>query len=72
MVRSRKRKSERAAEKRLGKLSQLAAGMPALNNVAETAEFVSPTGAKYTILKTTETDAYDPPLSTSKKRSKRP
>ena len=43
--------------------------MPALDSVTETADFVSPTGAKYTILKTTEMDAYDSPPSTTKKRA---
>jgi len=45
--------------------------MPAPGNVAETTEFTSPQGDQYTILKTTETDAYDPPLPISKARSKR-
>ncbi len=56
------------AGKRVATLSQLRPGMPAADNVTETTEFTSPHGAKYTILKTTETDAYDPPLSTSKER----
>ena len=44
--------------------------MPALDNVQEVVDFVSPAGAKYKILKTTETDAYDPPLKVDKKRRK--
>jgi hypothetical protein len=44
--------------------------MPALDHVTETTDFVSPQGAKYTILKTTETDAYDPPLPVAKKQRK--
>jgi len=34
--------------------------MPALDNVKEVVDFVSPRGTKYKILKTTEVDAYDP------------
>jgi len=45
--------------------------MPAADHVTETANFVSPQGDKYTILKTTETDVYDPPLSASKKPRER-
>lgn len=63
----KKKSSPQGKDKRVGETSQLATGMPALDSVTETADFVSPQGAKYTILKTTETDAYDPPLSTSKK-----
>jgi hypothetical protein len=59
------------AGKRVATLSQLRPGMPAADSVTETTEFTSPQGAKYTILKTTETDAYDPPLSTSKERGKK-
>jgi hypothetical protein len=45
--------------------------MPTADHVTETTNFVSPQGDKYTILKTNETDAYDPPLPSSKKRRKR-
>jgi len=45
-------------------------GMPAAGHVIETGDFVSPQGAKYAILKTTETDAYDPPLPTAKPQRK--
>jgi hypothetical protein len=51
-------------------LPQLRPGMPAAGSVTETTDFVSPQGAKYTILKTTETDAYDPPLLSPKKQRK--
>ena len=36
--------------------------MPAQDSVEEVSNFVSPQGVKYKILKTDETDAYDPPL----------
>jgi hypothetical protein len=35
--------------------------MPALDSVKKVVDFVSPQKVKYKILKTTETDAYDPP-----------
>jgi len=37
-------------------------GMPAPDNVEEILDFASPEGKKYEILRTSETDAYDPPL----------
>jgi hypothetical protein len=43
--------------------------MPALDSVKEVVDFVSPQNVKYKILKTTEMDAYDPPLAPPKKRS---
>jgi len=52
-------------------LPQLAPGMPALDSVQEVVDFESPQGDKYKILKTTETDAYDPPLESPKKRGRR-
>ncbi len=51
-------------------LSQLETGMPALDNVKEVVDFVSPQGTKYKILKTTETDAYDPAPPPPKKPGK--
>jgi hypothetical protein len=45
-------------------------GMPAENSIKEVANFVSPQGVHYKILKTTETDAYDPPLAPPKKGGK--
>jgi len=44
--------------------------MPALDNVKEVVDFVSPQGTKYKILKTTETDAYDPAPPPPKKPGK--
>jgi len=45
-------------------------GMPAENSIKEVVKFVSPQGVRYKILKTTETDAYDPPLAPPKKGGK--
>jgi len=42
--------------------------MPAQDSVQEVVDFVSPQGVPYTILKTTEMDAYDPPAQMSKRR----
>jgi hypothetical protein len=53
------------------RLSQLAPGIPALDNVQQVVDFKSPKGDKYKILKTTETDAYDPSLEAPKKRGRR-
>lgn len=55
---------KRAAAKRP---AQLRAGMPAADSVREVVDFVSPQKVHYKILKTTETDAYDPPLKVGKK-----
>lgn len=67
----KKKKSQRAGDKRVRNLSPLAPGMPALDSVQEVVDFVSPKGRKYKILKTTETDAYDPPLAAPRKRGRR-
>jgi hypothetical protein len=45
-------------------------GMPAEDSIKDVVDFVSPQGVHYKILKTTETDAYDPPLATPKKGGK--
>jgi hypothetical protein len=37
-------------------------GLPAPENVREVIDFVSPQKKRFKILRTTETDAYDPPL----------
>lgn len=42
-------------------INQNRAGMPAKDNIREVVNAVSPEGKPYRILKTTETDAYDPP-----------
>lgn len=44
-----------------------AKGMPDPKDVKEVVDFVSPGGAKYQILKTTEMDAYDQPSSPERK-----
>jgi hypothetical protein len=44
--------------------------MPAEDSIEDVVNFVSPQGVKYRILKTTETDAYDPPLAPPKKGGK--
>jgi hypothetical protein len=44
--------------------------MPAQDSVQQVVDFVSPKGVPYKILKTTEQDAYDPPLPAGKKRTK--
>ena len=49
---------------------QLRRGMPARDSVQQVVEFVSSEDVPYKILKTTETDAYDPPLQDRKKRNK--
>lgn len=64
MPRRKKVKTQPVAKER--DLPQLRRGMPALDNVEEVADFVSPQGDKYKILKTSETDAYDPPLPRKK------
>ena len=38
------------------------AGLPAPENVREVINFVSPQNKRFKILRTNETDAYDPPL----------
>jgi hypothetical protein len=43
-------------------------GMPKPASVVEAIPFVSKGGAKFTILRTTEKDSYDPPLKRKKPR----
>ncbi len=40
-----------------------ATGLPAKDSVREVVTFISPHKKRYLILKTTETDAYDPPMT---------
>ena len=42
--------------------AQLRPGMPAADSVRAVVDFVSPQKVHYTILKTSETDAYDEPI----------
>ena len=46
-------------------------GMPAEDSIKQVVEFISPQGVPHKILKTTETDAYDPPLPNPKKGRRR-
>lgn len=50
--------------------SHLRRGMPAENSIRDVVDFVSPQGVPYEILKTSETDAYDPPTPPHKKSRK--
>jgi len=61
-----KKKSRRTANQAAAEVEQLRPGMPAADNVQEVLDLVSPQGKKYEILRTSETDAYDPPLSPAK------
>ena len=61
MPKSKKSKKQRAPAKRTVKeLNPLRPGMPALDSIRAVEDFVSPQKIHYKILKTTETDAYDP------------
>lgn len=44
--------------------------MPDKDSIREVVDFVSPQGVHHKILKTNETDAYDPPLANPKKLKK--
>jgi len=57
-----KKKSRRTANQAAAEVEQLRPGMPAADNVQKVLDLVSK-GKKYKILRTSETDAYDPPLS---------
>jgi hypothetical protein len=57
-----KKKSRRTANQAAAEVEQLRPGMPAADNVQKVLALVSQ-GKKYKILRTSETDAYDPPLS---------
>jgi hypothetical protein len=47
-------------------------GMPAADSIRAVVDFVSPQKVHYTILKTSEMDAYDEPASAVPKPTKRP
>jgi hypothetical protein len=64
--RKQKKKSPRAAKQSAAEVAQLRPGMPAADSVQEVLNLVSPQGKKYEILRTNETDAYDPPLKPAK------
>jgi hypothetical protein len=46
-------------------------GLPAKDSITGVEKFVSPQNDEYLILKTTETDAYDPPVKPKKPRRPR-
>jgi hypothetical protein len=58
-----KRKPSRARRRR---------GLPKKKSVLEKIPFVAKGGAKFTILRTTEKDSYDPPFKTLKKTRRKP
>jgi hypothetical protein len=61
MPRSKKKKAEKPANKPAEDvLDQVRRGMPAKDSILKVEDFVSPQNVHYKILKTTETDAYDP------------
>ena len=65
MSRQPKKKPPASAKQRQQASSAKAkprAGLPAPENVREVIDFVSPQNKRFKILRTTETDAYDPPL----------
>ncbi|HZD93046.1 MAG TPA: hypothetical protein VE133_02260 [Candidatus Sulfotelmatobacter sp.] len=66
----RKKKSrKRATKPAIDDLpDQLRRGMPARDNIRKVVDFTSPQGEHYKILKTTETDVYDPVPAPKKKR----
>jgi hypothetical protein len=64
--RKRKKKTRGVANKAALEVEQLRPGMPAADNVEEVLHFVSPEGKEYEILRTSETDPYDPPLQPAK------
>lgn len=70
MPKSKKRKKARKAASKPADvaLDQLRPGMPAKDSIREVVDFVSPQNTRYKILKTTETDAYDPVPKPRKKR----
>jgi hypothetical protein len=58
---SKKKESRKPVSKPSSdELDPLRPGMPAKDSIREVVDFVSPQRVHYKILKTTETDAYDP------------
>ena len=66
------RKKKKPAKSAAPVADQLRAGMPAQDSVRKVVDFVSPQGAKYKIIKTTEADAYDqlPPPEDKDRKTK--
>jgi len=77
MTASRNKKTAKARlrKKRVAKktMPQIAAqpGMPAADSVRAVVDFVSPQKVHYTILKTSEMDAYDEPLQPKPNKKRR-
>ena len=67
-----KKKTRKTQKKTSEDLDPLRPGMPAMDSIREVKDFVSPQNVRYKILKTTETDAYDPPIEFKKNRAKKP
>jgi hypothetical protein len=65
-----KKKGGKPARKQAAKLDLLRRGMPAQDHIVKVDNFVSPQGDHYQILKTTETDVYDPKPGAKKKKRK--
>jgi hypothetical protein len=63
-----KKSRKRAKKKSSADVDQLRPGMPAKDSIREVVDFVSPQKVRYQILKTTETDVYDPPARPEKQK----
>ena len=61
-AKAKRRKKQSAKTMRQQIAAQLRPGMPAADSVRAVVDFVSPQKVHYTILKTSETDAYDEPI----------
>jgi hypothetical protein len=69
---SKKKKTRRRTRKpKTVELDPLRRGMPAKDSIVKVEDFVSPQGDRYQILKTTETDVYDPMPKSRKKRGQK-
>jgi len=68
----KRKKSRKKAGRQPPELpDQLETGMPARDSIRKVVDAVSPQGAPFKILKTTETDVYDkPPVRKKKRRPK--
>ena len=66
-VRSKRKRRARRSPKSAPPLSDIqGTGMPAKDSIRDIVTFVSPQKKRYRILRTTETDTYDPPLKRGK------
>lgn len=64
----KKKKRKRSSKPAAVELDPVRRGMPAKDSVVKVETFVSPQGDRYQILKTTETDVYDPPVPQGRKK----